>query len=307
MAESLQKVGLALGGGGLWGLSEFGVVDVLQQEGVPVRAIAGASMGAIVGGVTATCVDDEGNLQRGPVQQMIDFAQRVETLDQITELRDGQVRLAFGRLLGGSAEVFGRPLKVPLWTQVARHRKSFGKQHEQFLAVAAGTPLHEALPAMEASAAIKPKFGISPVTIGNETYSDDTSIAWKSTSAVTRVLRQNGATAVIGVPVGFIDTPHTGRPLQRLLDFLSRFTPSTFADRGDVVVRPKDARGSLFHGRRMLTNFGRGILARTKYARNQDDLAAGKRVPLPVAEFIEEGRRAALQAMPAINALLGRA
>jgi len=47
------KVGLALGGGGARGLAHIGVLEVLQQEKVPVDMIAGASAGALVGAVYA--------------------------------------------------------------------------------------------------------------------------------------------------------------------------------------------------------------------------------------------------------------
>jgi len=47
------KVGLALGGGGARGLAHIGVLKVLQREGIPIDALAGTSMGAIVGGAFA--------------------------------------------------------------------------------------------------------------------------------------------------------------------------------------------------------------------------------------------------------------
>jgi len=43
------KVGLALGGGAARGLAHVGFIKVLEREGIPVHAIAGTSMGAIVG------------------------------------------------------------------------------------------------------------------------------------------------------------------------------------------------------------------------------------------------------------------
>ena len=43
------KVGLALGGGAARGLAHVGFIKVLEEEGIPVHAIAGTSMGAIVG------------------------------------------------------------------------------------------------------------------------------------------------------------------------------------------------------------------------------------------------------------------
>lgn len=49
----LPRVGLALGGGGARGAAHFGVLKVLEEEGVPIDIIAGTSMGAIVGGMYA--------------------------------------------------------------------------------------------------------------------------------------------------------------------------------------------------------------------------------------------------------------
>jgi NTE family protein len=45
------KVALALGGGGTRGVAHVGVLRVLQKEGIPIDAIAGTSMGALVGGL----------------------------------------------------------------------------------------------------------------------------------------------------------------------------------------------------------------------------------------------------------------
>lgn len=44
-----KKVGLALGGGGVRGLAHIGVLLALERHGIPIDAIAGTSMGAIVG------------------------------------------------------------------------------------------------------------------------------------------------------------------------------------------------------------------------------------------------------------------
>ncbi len=44
-----RKVALVLGGGGALGFAHVGVLDVLQQYGVPVDAVIGTSMGAVVG------------------------------------------------------------------------------------------------------------------------------------------------------------------------------------------------------------------------------------------------------------------
>jgi NTE family protein len=47
------KVGIALGGGGARGLAHLGVLQVLEEENIPIDVIAGTSMGAIVGALYA--------------------------------------------------------------------------------------------------------------------------------------------------------------------------------------------------------------------------------------------------------------
>lgn len=52
-SRSHPRVGLALSGGGAKGFAHIGVLKVLEEVGVPVEAIAGTSMGAIIGGLYA--------------------------------------------------------------------------------------------------------------------------------------------------------------------------------------------------------------------------------------------------------------
>ncbi|MGQ0383759.1 MAG: patatin-like phospholipase family protein [Gammaproteobacteria bacterium] len=47
------RVGLALSGGGSRGLAHVGVLKVLEEQRVPIHAIAGTSMGAVIGGLYA--------------------------------------------------------------------------------------------------------------------------------------------------------------------------------------------------------------------------------------------------------------
>lgn len=46
-------VGLVLGGGGARGIAHIGVIRALQREGIPIDAIGGTSIGALVGGLFA--------------------------------------------------------------------------------------------------------------------------------------------------------------------------------------------------------------------------------------------------------------
>ncbi len=48
-----RSVVLALGAGGARGLAQIGVIEVLQERGFEIKAIAGTSSGALVGGVCA--------------------------------------------------------------------------------------------------------------------------------------------------------------------------------------------------------------------------------------------------------------
>ena len=48
------RVGLVLGGGGARGAAHIGVLKELERLNIPVDAIAGTSMGAIVGGLYAS-------------------------------------------------------------------------------------------------------------------------------------------------------------------------------------------------------------------------------------------------------------
>ncbi len=46
-----ERIGLVLGGGGARGAAHIGVLKVLERERIPVHAIAGTSVGAIIGGL----------------------------------------------------------------------------------------------------------------------------------------------------------------------------------------------------------------------------------------------------------------
>lgn len=47
------KIGLVLGGGGALGFSHVGVLQVIEENNIPIDIVCGTSMGAIVGGVYA--------------------------------------------------------------------------------------------------------------------------------------------------------------------------------------------------------------------------------------------------------------
>lgn len=50
----MRKIGLALGSGGARGWAHIGVIDALEEAGIPIQCIAGTSMGSLVGGAYAS-------------------------------------------------------------------------------------------------------------------------------------------------------------------------------------------------------------------------------------------------------------
>jgi len=73
-----RRVALVLGAGGARGLAHIGVVQAIEARGYEVAGIAGASMGALVGGIYAAGrLDDYSDwarsLQRSDVLRLLDF------------------------------------------------------------------------------------------------------------------------------------------------------------------------------------------------------------------------------------------
>ena len=56
-AATAPRIGLVLSGGGARGAAHVGVLEVLEELHVPIHAIAGTSMGAVVGGLYAAGLD----------------------------------------------------------------------------------------------------------------------------------------------------------------------------------------------------------------------------------------------------------
>ena len=74
------KVGLVLGGGGARGAAHIGVLRELERMRIPVDAIAGTSMGALVGGLYAT------GMSAAELEEL------VESIDWVSELADSPHR-----------------------------------------------------------------------------------------------------------------------------------------------------------------------------------------------------------------------
>jgi NTE family protein len=124
------RVGLVLSGGGARGLAHVGVLKVLEAQGIPIDAIAGTSMGAIVGGLYASGMS-AAELERELVQVRWDtvFSSRVERqhlsqrrkeedfeISPLLELgvRDGELRAPIGAVSSRGLETLLRRYTLPV-------------------------------------------------------------------------------------------------------------------------------------------------------------------------------------------------
>ncbi|MFT5470478.1 MAG: NTE family protein [Verrucomicrobiales bacterium] len=88
--RSRPKIGLALSSGGAKGLAHIGVIQVLEEYGVKIDAIAGSSMGAYVGSCWAAGCD--GFELEELAARMSSSRDRLKLLDPILPPRTGFIR-----------------------------------------------------------------------------------------------------------------------------------------------------------------------------------------------------------------------
>ena len=126
-----QGIALVLGGGGARGAAHIGILKVLERERIPVDAIAGTSMGSVVGGLYAAGYDAEeieailGQLDWKDLFE--DDPARIERpmrrkqdeyrylLGLKLGLRDGRIQLPRGLLQGQKLLMMLRRLLLPVW------------------------------------------------------------------------------------------------------------------------------------------------------------------------------------------------
>lgn len=96
-AQSRPVIGLALSAGGVRGFAHVGVLEILDNAGLPIDKMAGTSMGAVVGGLYAAGL---------PAEQLWQLSDHI-TLDTITPDFNvhGLFRFIFERKLPTSANL----------------------------------------------------------------------------------------------------------------------------------------------------------------------------------------------------------
>ena len=84
------RLGLAISSGGAKGLAHVGVIQVLEENNIPIAAVSGASMGAYVGALW--CAGYQGH-------QLVQLAEEIQTPKILRKLSDPVIRRADGSWL----------------------------------------------------------------------------------------------------------------------------------------------------------------------------------------------------------------
>jgi NTE family protein len=298
-------IGLALGGGAARGWAHIGVIDVLTQAGIHIDAIAGTSIGAVVGGCHAC----------GKLRPLDEWARRINRR-RIFGLLD----LSFsGGLVGGERiarlleREVGDTTMEALPIGFAAIATELGTGHEMWLTRG------RLLSAMRASYALPGVF--PPVRVGGRWLVDGALVNPVPVSAA----RALGARLVIAVN---LNTEHlAGRGA----------TIPGFGDDGtggvEVIVRSSSRRRASMFGQNYLTrrrlleqqtevpglptvmieayNVMQDRIARSRMAGDPPDVLIGPKVAKVgmfdfhrAAEAIEAGREATERALPDIKAAI---
>jgi NTE family protein len=215
-------VGLALGGGFARGFAHLGVLQVLEQNHIPISHIAGSSVGSILGAAYAS---------GAPLARIIETCRTLRFRD-IARWRVSRLGLASNQRL---ENLIGRvfesrqfeDLRIPL-AVVATDLTS-------------GEPVvfkqGNLVDAIRASCAFPGLF--EPVEIGTRCLADGGLVA----PVPTRAARELGAATVIGVSVGMQDG-HRGAPtnifqvVSRAVNAAQKHQLEVWERHADLVLRP---------------------------------------------------------------------
>jgi NTE family protein len=218
---SRPRVGLVLSGGGARGLAHVGVLKVLEAERIPIDAIAGTSMGAIVGGLYASGMT-AAELEREFLQVKWDtmFSPRVERqhlsqrrkeedfeVSPLFELgvRDGELRAPVGAVSSRGLETLLRRYTLPV-----RSVRDFDRLPIPFRAVATDLETGAAVILDRGDLAMALRSSMSVPGLFPPTELDDRMLADGGlvNNVPVDVARAMGVDSVIVVNIG---TPLAGR------------------------------------------------------------------------------------------------
>jgi NTE family protein len=289
-----RSVGIALGSGAAWGMAHIGVLDVLERAGIPIDSVAGASMGAIVGAHYA--------LGFSPAQ-LEEIATRVRDLPGIARILPRLLYLGVDFNITRPGLFAGDHFQRVLESLGPIKGRTFADLEIPFRAVATdiqrGAPVE--LGEGNLSDAIRASFSapwiFSPFRLGDHVLID----GGMSDPVPASTVRHMGADLVIGVNVVPSVFPRPQNPLAVALGALERINPLTPRDGArlpnsfDVVVRTLQI---------MQYELGN---VRSGEADVLIHIDLGEYWVLDfwkAAPMIEQGRKAAEEALPAMRARL---
>ncbi|HXU44891.1 MAG TPA: patatin-like phospholipase family protein [Thermoanaerobaculia bacterium] len=264
-AAPRPRVGLVLSGGGARGLAHVGVLSALERLRIPIDAIAGTSMGAMVGGLYAAGVEPEeiekalggvdwsDSFKDSISRERLAFRRKEDDRGLLFNfqvgVRDGHLRLPHGLIQGQKLNLLLRALTLPAATV-----RDFDTLPIPFRAVASDLGTGEAVvlssgdlvQAIRASMAFPGVF--SPVEIDSRVLVDG-AIADNLPVDVARAM---GVDVLIAVDTGEpLDKPETldtpvGITNQMLTLMIRRTTEASKKELGpqDVLLVPDASIGS---------------------------------------------------------------
>src|SRR5262245_9125715 len=286
-----RSVGVALGSGAAWGLAHIGVLDVLEREGIPVDVIAGASMGAIVGAHYALGF---------PPARLEEIATSVRHIQDLVRILPRLLYLAADFNVARPGLFAGEHFQRVLESLGPIKGHTFADLEIPFRAVATdiATGARVEIVDGELSDALRASFSapwiFSPFRIGEHILID----GGMSDPVPAETARSMGADLVIGVNVVPPVYPEAQNPLEAALRLFARANP--IGSRGDarlpnsfdVVVRILQI---------MQHELGNDRASEADVLVNPDLRAFWVLEFWKGAAMIEQGRRAAEAALPAIH------
>ncbi len=301
--------GLALGGGGLWGVfAHEGLLQFLYENRIQIHAIAGVSGGALSGAIASAFINQDGLVDADGLEYMGRVRQEIRCVDDFTEVARRSIigqeslRLAVHTVLkAGGSKGYERMMDtgptVPFFAQVQKH-DFFKNESEVFLEASPGDGMKDVLQFAAASAANKRMFGFDPIRIDGIAYSDDVTTTFRSVAACVSKLRDEFADIrVIGSRVAMGDGYAW---IRKILDWW--YTGKE--ERADVEIFPKEGH-QIFDGSASLTNWKKGwtlpCMGR-KYAHTMEDLQylPARRIAIPGLDFANAGYEAAVRQKAAL-------
>ena len=215
------RIGLALGGGGAWGVAHVGVLSALQELNVPISYLSGSSSGSIVGALYA------GGVEGGELES---FGRDYSWRDTARLTYFPKMGLATNdRLVSYLKEKIGVPdfenLRIPFYipaTHLSSGRLRFFHQGP-------------VLPAVRASCAVPGVF--SPVEIDGELYCDGGLL----NKIPCKILKEAGADLVIAVELsssGQKPPANIFEVINRALDIALVGQVRLDLQSADLIIRP---------------------------------------------------------------------